>query len=490
MDTKQTPPPLTSTLDELRGDETLSLPETTLRTSASLRLELVNAIAVPNSTALLIGADNQRIGQTSITAAVMWDAVFCVQVQDEVLVLDVDRPDCAQWLWQISHDLQQKGMSPVVIESGGVGRLHLFCRLPDVELRKRIRCDARASEIDPRDTGGDRIRPPLTRHRSGLLPRLVIPGSAQEALAALQPPTSATVPEVGDKPRLTKRTWSLLRWGVPGGNQSQVTWRIACGAAAIGYQPDQLFHLLLRPENVGGLGLRDRISRRGEESGRRWFYDAIWKQAVRWVAENPTLQSRPEVIEAIVLMQQEIAQYEWNKVVLDDEEGKSQTVSGKSVRRLLSFIVDLALDNSTITPHLGGRFVQEHLGMDPKIFRKAIRALQALGWISLERPNTRTKATTYRLLLNHPRKNPPHLSPLRGCRDYGGSLRVEHPVFQAGSGIGEVGRRLLLQLDESEGSSVKELVSLVDCSNDTARRVLKKIRAAWVDQAGGWCLVH
>ena len=206
------------------------------RTSADLRLKLANAIRQAGTKALQIGSDNKNAGWTTVEHAVNADESFCITAQPDVLVLDVDNPECEPLLYELCHQLCEDGYQPVVLKSGGPGRHHLFCRIDDLAALAELRGRAREGGIDPRDREGDRIRPPFTRHRSGSIPELLIPNTAEEALMALE--STANEPcltNSGEAVRLTQRTWNRLRWGDDQANQSDYVWSIVMGAVAVGY---------------------------------------------------------------------------------------------------------------------------------------------------------------------------------------------------------------------------------------------------------------
>ena len=209
--------------------------------------------------------------------------------------------------------------------------------------------------------------------------------------------------------------------------------------------------------------------------GRQWF-DSIWARAVEKTEQSPTFGSRTDVIVSLVEMQQELAQYEWtSKQVKLPSVSDPQSVSGATIRRLISYIIELCLEMSTITPYLPERVIQENIGMDRKTIVKALLALQDLGWIKIENVHTRKKGNTYRLLLKHARMNPPYLSHPMGCTDYGGSITVADVAFQPG-GLNDTTRRILLQLSEVEGSPVNELCECLNLKADTARRNLNRMK--------------
>ena len=357
------------------------------RTSPDLRLKLAKAIQHQGTSALRIDSKNDPAGWTTVEQAVEADESFCISVQPDVLVLDVDKPESQPLLYQLCRLLMEEEHQPVVLKSGGEGRHHLFCRVDDPAFLAELRGRAREGGIDPRDRDGDRIRPPLTRHRSGSVPQLLIPNTAEEALIALEnsesQPYSA---KSGEDVRLTQRTWNRLRWGDDQANQSDYVWSIVMGAVAVGYDRTKLFNLLRNPENRGGLGLQTRIQKGGEVRGQRWF-DSIWARAIEKAEESPTFQSRNDVIVGLMEIQQELARYEWpsTEVKLPSKQ-EPQSVSGRTIRKLISYIIELCLEMGTITPYLPERVIQENTGMDRKTSRKARLLFKTLDGSNLRMP--------------------------------------------------------------------------------------------------------
>lgn len=177
-------------------------------------------------------------------------------------------------------------------------------------------------------------------------------------------------------------------------------------------------------------------------------------------------------------MAKDIAEWRWDTYELPDSTpDKRCRVGGASMRKLITAILELALKYNTTTPYLSQHFLEEYAGMDRKTVRKTLQGLQHLQWIKLLRKGKGMKAHTYRLLVGHPRLNPPYLSPLGGCTDYGGTKRVGHDVFQRGGGVGDAGRRLLSIMSTIEGGSVKELSGFAVVNEGYARKVLQRMQA-------------
>src|SRR5439155_793841 len=102
-----------------------------------LVLAFATAIAKPGRPALLLDSDNKNDGWTSVDGAVASGRAFALQVQDEVLALDADRPDLSRALEDMAAQMREEGLRPVVVASGQDDHRHLFCRIADPDRRER-----------------------------------------------------------------------------------------------------------------------------------------------------------------------------------------------------------------------------------------------------------------------------------------------------------------------------------------------------------------
>lgn len=237
------------------------------RPTAALRLAIAEAVAKPNTQAMLLDVEHNSAGWKSVREAVAGDACYCVVPKDRLLVLDADRDWQPEMVASICERLQAEGLSPVLLASGQRDHQHLFCNVRDRSLLENLRKEAHSAGIDTRSHRGARIRPPFTAHRLGLPSVLLFPSTPDEALEALSTDDNRSDQE----PRLTNATWQLVMFGDDDPDGSKITWRIVTGAAAVGYTADKLYSLLKNPRYVGGEGLRRRIQKRGEGWARSWF---------------------------------------------------------------------------------------------------------------------------------------------------------------------------------------------------------------------------
>jgi len=428
-----------------------------------------------------IGSDNSEAGWCSIQEAVIHDTSYCVLPRGDLLVLDADDEVQAAAVWEIQRSLIDGDCRPVMVESGRPGNVHLFCIIDDPDERAYWRVTAKRSGVDTRSTGGDRIRPPLTRHRSGLPVTLLYPETVEEAVDHLRVSPGPDVHPLSTaktlglaEPRLTDATWKLLRWGDPAGDQSAVVMRIVTGAVAVSYPKDKLLHLLETPANLGGEGLRSR----GEHGRTQWF-TKLWRRAEEYVAANPTVGSRDEAVALVQSMWGELPLYRWTTIDLPAAPHQPACrVSGDCLRRTMIALLELSLDMSTLTPYASQYFLHDLSGVERKTVRKALRGLEALGWIKRTSPGKGLKATRYKLLPEGKRQNPPQLTHPGGVRTYGGTEHVGHDVFQRGGGIGNVGWRILHVPEFTVGLSVKDISVRAGAGESSVRRSLNNMAKA------------
>ena len=420
---------------------------------------------------MLIDADNNCTGWASVEEAVANDDCFCVPPRDNLLVLDADKHWQVDTVEAISQRLIAEGLRPVVLASGQLHRRHLFCSVRDPSLLRSIREEARSAGIDTRSRSGARIRPPFTRHRLGKPVYLLYPVTVEEALDSL----ASDDWDAYETPRLTTATWHLLQRGDPDVNSSDLVWRIACGAAAVGYPPEKLYLLLRDEENVGGQSLQKRL-RKSEQLGHKWFFEYVWPKALAFVKEHPTFEGREEAVQALLSMAEEIDQYTWESLDLPATAyEKPSRIGGASMRKLLTGIMELAIEFGTVTPYLAQHYLEERVGMDRKTVARALRGLEILGWHKLIERGKGLKAHTYRLLVGQDRLNSP--IPIRGSMSLWGTKSVGHDVFQRGGGIGEAGRRLLSVMSAVEAGTVKALAAFARVNEGYSRKVLHRMEA-------------
>jgi hypothetical protein len=441
-----------------------------------MRFALATAIATQGCRAMLIGPDNENAGWMSIEEAVAQDRCYGVLAGPDMLVLDGDTSEQTKTVWEIFRDLRDQEYKPVILRSGQADRLHLFARIKDQAVLASYRKRASKAEIDTRSTGGDRIRPPLTRHRLGLPVALLEPHTPEAALACLKSSTPWSATSRRTDPRLTKKTFKLLRWGDPQrqGDESgsSITYSIALGAAAVGYSGDKLYSLMLKPENLGGEKTRRDVHEKGEAKAKYWFLKYVWAKAEEQVKKNPTITDPDEAVLKLCEMALEVEDYKWDTTAL---KGSTSKVSGNTLRKLCVVVIQMGITHRTFNPLLPQLTLTELAAMDVQSVRKGLKGLEQLGWIRKNSTGYGTKASEYKLLVGSSRKNPPHSSPPRGVFKYRGFDDVSHDLFQSGGALGDSGRRVLHCLDSIEGLEAKEVSDILGLKVATTRNKLNRL---------------
>jgi biotin operon repressor len=255
---------------------------------------LALAVAKPGSDALVIDQDNQSADRMPISEAAGSGVCFAIELAEDVVGLDADNKGAARWVatWLMS-ELERRKIPPVVLNSGRPGHLHLFARVTDPALKQEIEIAARFAGCNVR--AGQRIRPPLSPHRSGLPVSLVTPANAAQALLALAPidEQKPTIKRRGPSGRI----FALLRDGYREGHynsRSEVIQAIALAAVNQQYSEEWLFTVLRNPQNRAG----EKVQRMTEAEARRYVARSYCK-AQAYAAAHPAFGHRGEAVAAI-----------------------------------------------------------------------------------------------------------------------------------------------------------------------------------------------
>jgi hypothetical protein len=332
---------------------------------------------------------------------------FVVKYADEFLVFDADLPSAPTAADVLRERAEALGLGVVIWASGREGHRQVVIQVPNPIQREALISLGREQGMQSRTQS----RPPLSPHRLGLPVALIYPATIGEALAVLQRPPEAP------RSRLTDRTWGRIRFGdseAPSG--SEIVFSIAMGAASKGWSPHQLYALMLNPANLGGESLRRRVAKRGDAAARRWFFDDVWRRAVKFVGDNPPIADPTDVRLRLVEMVEEIPTHPWVVVDLGAlRGGNGPRVRGTSVRQGLHGLIELGLEAGRLNLTVSDRMLTWYAGFGSRTTAtRVLKALVVLGWIE---PNWKGKgrtASTYRLLTNPARRNGPHEHPYGG----------------------------------------------------------------------------
>lgn len=231
---------------------------------------------------LLIDDNNNGKFCNSIDTAVGDELCFAVRPHAGVVTLDFDEPGDLNLVFDetVSY-IRGLGGRPVIVASGTVGHLHLFCRIDDEEIQTDIRDFLSSKGVSKWLRVNTFIRPPLSPHRAGLPVSLVEPGSPQRALALLGKSII--------KKDLPSDMLMKIKYGLLNQNQyssgSELTQAIVNSCYLSGYTLEEIFELLSRSENRGGNSLKKRIKERGHSRAMGWL-SLSYDKASRFITAN------------------------------------------------------------------------------------------------------------------------------------------------------------------------------------------------------------
>jgi len=359
----------------------------------SLDLLFAKAVRRHNrSNALLVNEDNSRGEWVPLESAAELGCAFTIEYRADLLPLDGDSDDSIQRGFDLVQSAEAEGVPGIIWASGRPGHAQVILVTGTASVRSRWAAEAAKNGFTPRGAS----RPPLAPHRLGLPVRLLHPQTPDGALALLRRPPAET------KPRLSGPTWERVRWGDPKlTSGSEVVYRIAQGAAAVGYEPEHLFNLLVQPGNIGGRSIQKRVKERGLEAARTWFHNYVWKSAIEYVQANPPIRDSTSARAKIAMMRETARGWRWKPVRIRIVTTGSQvevTVSVSSVRRALEGVHEIAIRSGTITPYVSSRHLADVAGIgSAETVRRSLQALVSLGWIKVISVGSGRSASKYRL---------------------------------------------------------------------------------------------
>jgi hypothetical protein len=231
----------------------------------------------------------------SIGQAVASGRPFAGEVADDIFVFDADTRFQNAALDLIAESLRQHSIVPVIVNSGGLERRHLFAHIASVTLKDWI--TKRAHEL-----AGDKtvapsrrlIRPPLSPHRSGNSGSLITPSTIEEAIRALQPTISRF------EPRVSRQMLELLRNGdttgryAKGGSKTHRDHAIQAfitSTVGAGWTRYQTWRVLMKESNK----LAEKWRQMSVAEARRRF-ERSWKAARQLVRSCPPVSRRVDVM--------------------------------------------------------------------------------------------------------------------------------------------------------------------------------------------------
>lgn len=409
------------------------------------------AIARPGSNALLIGRDNRREGFTTIADAVAGDRVLAVEVAEDVLAVDVDEADSSVPVATLAARVRSHGIEPVIVESGTPGHLHLFARVPNPSLLRRLEREAKALGLDVRRW----IRPPGSRHRHSGHGRVIDPPTLDDALSRLERHRSHP------QGRRSETRWkNLLRDGSPRGSRSEADMSIALGMANDGLTYEDFKNALLDPDNKGGERARE-IAERDLHRAERYLRRA-WDKAQTRMQQIPPITDRAEAGAVIAQMRDAVRGSQW------------PGLAGSSNVKVLEYLVGVATRVLSLEIHVSHRQLGEGAGIARETAGKALQRLESAGWLKVVRSGSGTRGSLVRLR--------PPTSP---CADSAEPderhsmptlILAAHDAFRH-RGLGATSYQLYTILDEAGPLSSEALSERSGKHRSTVKRKLKELAA-------------
>ena len=256
-----------------------------------LARRFAQAVAALGQKALLIDRANQGIGLVGLASGLNaletgQAAALAVYLRPEILAGDYDQPEQAGDAVTLAGELRAEGLQPVLVASGQPGHRHLFVRVDDVEQRALVRSRLKASGADVR-AGNQPIRPPLSPHRLGLQPKLLLPSDPEQALAALEDPDAERRSATRrPKREMSAATRKKLAESPPPGERSEPIMAALVGLANAGFDEAGVWaEMTAKP-----LGQRYNSGDRN-----RAHFAKEWRKATRFVAANPPFADGTDV---------------------------------------------------------------------------------------------------------------------------------------------------------------------------------------------------
>jgi hypothetical protein len=493
-----------------------------------LRTALAYSVAaLDDESALLIDKNNDCVGISDIQTATLNDAVFAIKLAASLLAVDVDGGVDNEIIDGLIENLRSHGLDPVVLESGRPGNRHVFCFVTDLSLFKESVKTAKRAKADVRSFS--RIRPPGTKHRSGVAPRLLSHATWYDALESLdssrpsdefmrefalrvsqgsepvstvtnaEPHTEAEASENKNaQKRMSKSLYRLVRYGdecdkyldkTGEQDDSRLLMAICSRAVLQDFPKEALWNHLVLTQNKGGASLHKRINKYRTQDAARNLFELTFKKAKETSRrQRRSVMSREEALQVIETIEMVGRNAQW--------PGRNGSYS----RAVFVAACQIARQFSSITPCLAARPLSEESGVSLRTVRVHVALLVEQGWLVQKGPWKENRGRCYELCI--PQRilegtNPELLEntpfqkfgpasksvcatsyPLlvsSGGRGSVASLRIPAKSFSpaldafAHKGLGK-GPWRALEAVTAGASSPSEIASQVSCHPATARR--------------------
>lgn len=324
-----------------------------------LILDFTKKVVRPGGNALLLNGNNTADRWTPVEEAVRSGRAFTVEVADDILAVDGDRPEFAGEVNRLAEELRRAGLDTVLVASGQPNRRHLFSRISDSDLLERCKQLARARGLDVRSS----IRPPLSPHRLGLQVALLDPADPAEALAALTPQGPAPLsPRIAELLRVGDREGRYSKTG----KRSSVVMAIVTGMVNSGWTLDEGFRALRDRAHRGG----EKVQGRGKDAAWR-YVAACWTKAKTLVARQPTIRDRAGALRVITEVRAAVEAHRW------------KGIAGATNRRVMEAHLRIATETGKVAYGAAVRTVAEHAGCGLEGVVKGHARLRHQGWLKL-----------------------------------------------------------------------------------------------------------
>jgi predicted transcriptional regulator len=347
----------------------------------------------------------------------------------------------------LAEELRHAGERPIVLASGGHGRVHVFCRLgPDKSVWVR-RCGELG--LDVRRW----IRPPMTPHRLRGRSSFISPTTARDAARDLA---------WRERSELPAKIWHAVKEGVPVGSRSQTILSVALSMVNHGWSFPQFENTLLSRKYK----LSEKLYEMSPE-GRNRYLRGRWEKAVERARLSPAIRFAQDGIAEVLRMRAVVWAADW--------PGRTD----KRNRRVLHALLEIAIEAGGAACSFSHRQAAERSGYSRPTVDSALAELQREGWLKLNQRGRGKRASDWRLRIpNVARDLATSTVPSGGC-EASGIERVSpsQDAFRH-SGLGSIAWEICRVSLVTKGVHVAELARWIGRSWQGTKAALVRMEAA------------
>lgn len=388
---------------------------------------LAQAVAAPQTDALLIDADNKSCGYATVKEAIAAEQCFAVEVKDGLVVCDADAEagEVPYWVAAVQVALEQIGGRCALTGSGRPGHLHVWCLAP-VGWSTSDLAGALSVTGIPRQQlrAHQRIRPPLSRHRLGSWGTLRDPDTVHELLRSLairpgRVPLAAKMREVmvrGDEKGEYRRGDAVSR-------------DVAAYALAVAYVNADLgmHHFnadMMNPANRAGSKVQG-IAGRDPSGASRYLRDT-YERAREYVRLHPPSRQPERDAERMAHLQRTVAEHAW--------VGRA----GATDRVTYAALVDLCARTGADVVGASLRTLSLNTGSRPGTVANSLKRLESEGLVVPRGRSSATSAARFQVLPERSHNDTSTSHTYRGGQELlvpveGTSLGALHDAFRPGA---------------------------------------------------------